>query len=672
MAQSAGINIIERDTTTYTTASSDTMLAIVGYASKGPIGVPTLVSSKAEFLETFGVSPTLSPYSALAAMRALDRTNQVLFYRIAAATGSDIAATEAEAVVLPSLQGYQEFAANSALVAMVDTLSTGEYDPAKIGSFNISIDGGTAQLVEIDPPASGNWTNYQVYTAIKNAIDVLPALYGKVRVELVGGKIRFTSTAYKSATVASTVALTAGTTSATLFDFLTGRPAAAAVDGVVANGATRTGFSIKSLEKGSSTNLISVVKSSRKSSTYETDQVMVHKIEVLLNGKVKETYDDVDVLTTFSPSTAGTFMKVINDDSEYIVFGPTADAKSYPTIFPDGTYVLGSSNYGDADIAYDSVTNDTEFSYKPGTDGIPSTEGDKVSIRTQFLAALRPDGELANTELYDYHIMVTPDTYDAAIQNLVVSLAESRKDFIYIADAPYGYTYKESVDWHNGADAGVRDTPLNSSYAALYAPWVKVTNVFSGEQTWVPPSVVVAEKYIELDKAFGPWAAPAGDTRGILTGVTDYEYSPSKAQRDEMCGDPNTVNPIVYFNTKGIEIYGEKTCLRTEGAAMSRVHVRRLAVYVSKVLKKVLEGFIYEANSAATWAKASERINAKLDAIRNKGGLSNYQVIIDSTNNDTDSILQNKMNVVVRLQPFGVIETIEINLNVDMTGASIV
>ena len=49
MAQSPSVTILERDMSSFTVTSADTVLAILGFATKGPIGIPTMVTSKKEF-----------------------------------------------------------------------------------------------------------------------------------------------------------------------------------------------------------------------------------------------------------------------------------------------------------------------------------------------------------------------------------------------------------------------------------------------------------------------------------------------------------------------------------------------------------------------------------------------------------------------------------------------
>ena len=662
MALSPGINITEKDITTYTTVSNDTMLAIVGYASKGPIGVPTLITSKTKFIETFGTPPENSPYSGITAYNAFNYTDRMVFYRITDGTESP-----AEAVVVPSIYAKISYATPATITGVtgevgVDEQAEGDFIFESTTGLTITV-GTKVGTISFTTTANASMTRAELFELIKAQISLNPVLYKEVKVELTDNKIVFT-------------ALNPGMTPFTVVDAGLESNLHLSLGGDTADDLTeatpttivataRKAFSIKAKELGSATNLISVVKSSRKSVTDK--YTLIHTIKVYLNGKLKETFDNL--VMSFSLTEGSTsFMRTISDTSDYIEFAEADTTSTFPSYFPDGTYNLGASNYGAIDVAYNASSAPEYYTYRQGTDGIPT---DQTTVRSKYIAALAIDGDLGNDELYDFHLLTTPDTQDEVVQDAAIALAESRKDFMYIADTPFEYSYIDAINWHNGDDT-YRTNQLVSSYAATYAPWVKITNPGNGEATWVPPSVVISSKLLEIDKLYGPWAAPAGDTRGVLTGVSDYEYSPSKAQRDDMYGDPNTINPIVFFNTKGIEVYGEKTCLREEGKAMSRIHVRRLVIFLAKLLKKSLDSFIYESNSPATWAKASERLNAILDGIRNKGGLSTYEVIVDNTNNDAQSILENAMNVIIKIVPFGAIESIEVVLSVDMTGATIV
>ena len=87
--KSPGIYFHEIDNTQFTNpkAITGTTLGIVGYARKGPIGVPTQINSWVEFTDTFG-KPVEGFYSGLAVNTFLNAGGSVLFERVADDTAS--------------------------------------------------------------------------------------------------------------------------------------------------------------------------------------------------------------------------------------------------------------------------------------------------------------------------------------------------------------------------------------------------------------------------------------------------------------------------------------------------------------------------------------------------------------------------------------------------------
>jgi phage tail sheath protein FI len=189
-------------------------------------------------------------------------------------------------------------------------------------------------------------------------------------------------------------------------------------------------------------------------------------------------------------------------------------------------------------------------------------------------------------------------------------------------------------------------------------------NTYTAQNVWCPPSVFVVEKYIEIDNNYAPWAAVAGDTRGRVI-AQGYESSPSQAQRDYMYGGLNAVNPIVNFNSKGLEIYGQKTAYRAN-SALNRVNVKRLMVYIKKLIRLAMMGFVFEANTTATLSKMTNFINSILEPVRQRNGLSSYKVTFTA-----DATNPNLVNGVVKVVPVGTIEFININISVLPTGTTI-
>ena len=82
MAKSPSITILEQDRSAYTVTSATTTLALVGYATKGPVGVVKSIGSKTDFLRTFGSPSATSPWGEMAALRGFNQTSQVLYVRV--------------------------------------------------------------------------------------------------------------------------------------------------------------------------------------------------------------------------------------------------------------------------------------------------------------------------------------------------------------------------------------------------------------------------------------------------------------------------------------------------------------------------------------------------------------------------------------------------------------
>lgn len=78
---SPGVFLEEIDKSYFTANSSSIAVGIVGGARKGPVGVPTLISTKNELISVFG-EPINSDYGIYAALQVLNSTNKVYYQRV--------------------------------------------------------------------------------------------------------------------------------------------------------------------------------------------------------------------------------------------------------------------------------------------------------------------------------------------------------------------------------------------------------------------------------------------------------------------------------------------------------------------------------------------------------------------------------------------------------------
>ena len=207
-----------------------------------------------------------------------------------------------------------------------------------------------------------------------------------------------------------------------------------------------------------------------------------------------------------------------------------------------------------------------------------NTQGLGVGSYTNMISLL------ANQDEYKFNVITTPGLVDGTHTSAMTSLIsniQSRGDSIYVIDSALYGASVSSVS----SQAQARDT----SYAATYWPWVQVQDPDSGKNVWVPASTVIPGVYAFNDNASAPWFAPAGVNRGGLGQVIQAERKLSQSNRDTLYDAK--VNPIASFPGTGVVVYGQKT-LQTKASALDRVNVRRLLIQLKSYISQVSQNLV--------------------------------------------------------------------------------
>jgi len=202
-----------------------------------------------------------------------------------------------------------------------------------------------------------------------------------------------------------------------------------------------------------------------------------------------------------------------------------------------------------SNVAFAKAANENKFTvpFQGGTDGTNfaiikkigadiATDGTNVfgfdlsnSDRAGTAAYEKALDILANPEEFSFDLLALPGVlqqYHSAVTILAESLAEERTDCVYIRDLT---GINESV-----ATALDEASAIDSSYSATYFPWIKVRDIGSNKDIYVPPSVIVPQAYVYNDNVAAEWFAPAGINRGTLGGAIDTRYRLYKADRDAL------------------------------------------------------------------------------------------------------------------------------------------
>jgi phage tail sheath protein FI len=259
-----------------------------------------------------------------------------------------------------------------------------------------------------------------------------------------------------------------------------------------------------------------------------------------------------------------------------------------------------------------------------------------------------------------------------AIASLFTEFATlTRKDHIHISD-PLRYIFVEGRNFKRSNRKGDSElggfsfsseiywplahlySKVSTSYAAMYPTWFKTSDSNSKRDVWIPSSGVAAATIINTS----PYAAPAGFTRGVVTGLIDTGVSPTQKQRDLLYKD--SFNPVAVFPGEGIVIFGQKTLLN-KPSAFDRLNVRRTFLYLEKIVQSFLKYFVFEANTYITRSRLVSSLTPVFDAARAAGGVYDYRVVCDERNNTPTTIDNNELIVDIYIKPTRTAEFIYVN-----------
>jgi hypothetical protein len=271
---------------------------------------------------------------------------------------------------------------------------------------------------------------------------------------------------------------------------------------------------------------------------------------------------------------------------------------------------------------------------------------------------------LSNQDNYQFNSLFLPGLTNATHASQIttaINNTQQRGDSILVIDP---VTYASAISSvTNAADN------RNTSYAAMYWPWLQVADPDLSNTTnvWVPASTMIAGVYAYNDSVSEPWFAPAGINRGGLTNVVRAERPLTSTNRDTLY--ESNVNPIASFPGTGVVVYGQKT-LQKQASALDRVNVRRLLIALKSYIGQVAQTLVFEQNTAATRNNFLAAVNPYLESVQQRQGLYAFKVVMDDSNNTPDVIDRNQLVGAIYLQPTRTAEFIYLDFNVLPTGAT--
>ena len=653
---SPSVVVLENDISIFTPNIDSSVVGIVGFANKGPVNKPTLITSQENLIRKFGQPDTTLQGQAIeGALEILEATNQLYFVRGIAATSVSAFASAAVPLGTPpavQVSGYTP-SINASTVSYTITDNAG-----------VTTETGTVDLVS----SVTNNTRTKIFEAAFN-----PDVLGDQDVyAFVEGSNIFLASKYAGS--GATMTLSANDSA---LGFSSLGAFGAAISDTVGHNVTVSGLTasavnanVYSIYPGAGYNLSAMRDGSTRGVSVEINNLSVRDQVVINNdGSQVESFNRIEL----SPSSAQSieFLLNVNEDnnkSEYIFVEIEDDSETAydaPNLFGTTATAIGLNGFTNSPIGTPRFLKLVEGTYPlAGGDSGATTASDLVGTAAAKTGIYALDDDALNVS-----IGLLPGITDDTVQNAFVSLAESSKNFLALVAPPFGLSeVQDAIKWINGQSGDTRDSALNSSYAAVYWPWVQVFNPFAGAEEYYDPTIFAARQCVFTDAVSEPWFAPAGFNRGRLTKPTDTEIKLNQGDRDALYS--NSINPIANDANTGITIFGQRTTQRAP-TALDRVNVRRLMIYLRKVLLELGKPFQFEPNDQFTWELVEDAINPFLDDLLARRAIVEGSVKCDSTTNTPARVDRNELWCSVTIKPTKAAETIVFEVNLTSQSATI-
>jgi len=321
------------------------------------------------------------------------------------------------------------------------------------------------------------------------------------------------------------------------------------------------------------------------------------------------------------------------------------------------------------------ITEKDPFNNTRALAGTSKTE----TTSAPFFTLKKAIDSVGDVDQIDINMAVMPGITDTQTTDLLLAMAEERKDTLAIIDLEGGYTAStentDSFTDRRGSSAttvtNVEDRDFNNSYGAAYYPWVQINDPAANARLWVPPSTIALGVMAASAARSELWFAPAGFNRGGLNNgsaglnVVNVVEKLTADQRDDLY--EVNVNPIASFPAEGIVVFGQKT-LQATPSALDRINVRRLMIFLKKEVRKIANSILFDPNQQVTWNRFLNQVDPFLSSIKNRFGLSDYRVILDSSTTTPDLVDRNIMYAKILLKPTRAIEFIALDFVITRSG----
>jgi len=193
----------------------------------------------------------------------------------------------------------------------------------------------------------------------------------------------------------------------------------------------------------------------------------------------------------------------------------------------------------------------------------------------------------------------------------------------------------------------------NTFYVAGEKVHLKSNNSFDENSPALKTTLIspdVAGCFARTEASSRPWFSPAGFNRGRILDAVRMGYTVSETDANFLYD--NRINPIRVFPGEGTFLFGDKT-RKSDGehANFTYVNVTRLFLYLQDIIGNSARRFLFEINNNSSRAAFINSVSPILRSIQGAGGVVDYSIVCDDTNNPQSIIDSNQFVADVYIKP---------------------
>jgi phage tail sheath protein FI len=324
-----------------------------------------------------------------------------------------------------------------------------------------------------------------------------------------------------------------------------------------------------------------------------------------------------------------------------------------------GTLVTAVYRSAVAETVHSETFGDTTKTYSTfyvaGAEGTFDSTNWGINQFTAITLQSTYKGLYALNKVDELMQVVVPDfAGDVTVTGQLLDYADQREalpsggDRFIILTVPKGSDPQEAVDWFR------YDLKRLSKWAALYWPWVRVSDPLSNNRPLtMPPMAHIAGVFARTDNTRNVGKSPGGTVDGALRFLLGLEYESVQAERDLVY--PNKINPLISSPQTGLAVWGVRTISPT--SEWRYINARRLFMFLEKSVFEATHWIVFENNGPGLWTRIKAQVEGFLKSLYNENYFAGnspaqaFFVIVDETNNPPESIDAGQVIIDVGVAP---------------------